>query len=54
MSADGAGSAMDRLRFEDPPELALDLGHRQAPDVEALEARQDRRREVLADASTRT
>ena len=31
---------------EDAVQLALDLGDRQAPDVEALEARQDRRREL--------
>ena len=32
---------------EDPPELAFDLVRRQAPDVEALKARDDRRRELL-------
>ena len=42
-----AGSADAAVRLEDPPELALDLVGREAPDVEPLEARQDRRREVL-------
>ena len=35
------------IRLEDPRELALDLCRREAPHVEALEARQDRRRELL-------
>ena len=41
-----AGSAVAAVGGEDPGELALDLGDGQAPDVEALEARQDRRREA--------
>ena len=38
---------VDALRREDPSELPLDLLDREAPDVVALEPRQDRRRELL-------
>ena len=41
-----AGIGDPAIRREDPVELALDLGDRQAADVEPLEARQDRRREA--------
>ena len=48
-----SGDEVDRRRVgdavvggEDPAELAFDLGDRQAPDVEALETRQDGRRET--------
>ena len=40
------GIGRPAVGLEDPGELALDLGDRQAADVEALEARQDRRREA--------
>ena len=41
------GFGLDRLGLEDARQLALDLGHRQASDIEPLEAGQDRRREFL-------
>ena len=41
-----AGVGDPAVGLEDPVELALDLGDRQAADVVALEARQDRRREA--------
>ena len=40
------GSIGPAVRFEDPRQLALDLGDGEASDVEALEPRQDRRREA--------
>ncbi len=43
---DGGGIGVAAVGREDPVELALDLGDGQPPDVEALEARQDRRREA--------
>ena len=44
--AHGSGLRNPAIGGEDAVQLALDLGDRQAPDVEALEARQDRRREL--------
>ena len=44
--ADGRRLGLAAVGGEDPGELALDLGDGQAPDVVALEARQDRRREA--------
>ena len=56
-----AGDERDRLGVglaavggEDPLELAADLGHREPPDVEPLEPRQDRRRELLGVGASRT
>ena len=43
----GLGRRRPAVGLEDPAELALDLVGREAPDVEPLEARQDRRRELL-------
>ena len=44
---DRLGRCRSTVRLEDPPQLALDLVGRQAPDVEPLEPGQDRRRELL-------
>ena len=51
---DGGRLGFAAVGGEDAGELALDLGDRQAPDVEALEARQDRRREAATARSRRT
>ena len=47
MRRSAAGSAVAPVGVEDARELALDLGHGQPSDVEALQARHDRRRELL-------
>ena len=41
----GLGLELAAVRFQDPLQLALDLGRRESPDVVALEARQDGGRE---------
>ena len=46
MSVRAPGSIDPAVRFEDPRQLAFDLGDGQAPDIEALQPRQDRRREA--------
>ena len=43
---EGSRFGLAPIRRQDPGELALDLRDRETPDVEPLEARQDRRREA--------